>query len=417
MTPLLRARFFYGWIVVAVTALMLIVSAGVRSAPGVFLLPMTLGTGWDRGMVSFAASLGLVLFGLAGPFGGTLMDRFGPRRLMIGGALLIAASMALSARMIQAWELNVFWGLLSGIGTGVASAVLGATVANRWFIARRGLVVGIFGAATSAGQLIFIPLLVWLAETFGWRTSALILGGVALALVLPIFVLMRDDPAQVGERPLGALDAAPVALTAAVRAQGVMRTALQTPVFWLLAATFFICGATSNGLIGTHFIAYTADCGILPGVAAGTLALMGAFNFVGTIASGWLTDRYDPRRLLCIYYGFRGLSLLLLPYVSGPLGLTAFAILFGLDYIATVPPTTALVADAFGRKNVGTVFGWVFCAHQIGAAGAAWLGGVAREEFGSYGLAFLAAGGLAIAAGLLSLSMRRESAMVAATAA
>jgi predicted MFS family arabinose efflux permease len=313
--------------------------------------------------------------------------------------------MAASARMQSVAELDLFWGLFSGLGTGVASAVLGAAVANRWFVARRGLVVGIFGAATSAGQLLFVPLLVALVETIGWRSSALVLGGTALAIVLPILLFMRNDPSSIGLRAYGMDDESHA--TPAIQASGIMRTALRTPEFWLLAATFFICGATSNGLIGTHFIPYAADCGIAPGVAAGTLALMGSFNFVGTIVSGWLTDRYDPRKLLCTYYGFRGVSLLLLPFVSTPWGLTAFAVLFGLDYIATVPPTTALVADKFGRHNVGVVFGWVFCAHQVGAALAAWLGGVVRDGWGSYTLAFLAAGGIAVAAGLLSLRVRR----------
>ncbi|HEU5012935.1 MAG TPA: MFS transporter [Roseiflexaceae bacterium] len=402
----LNNRFYYGWIVVAVTALALLVAAGVRSAPGVFLLPMTFGMGWSRATVSFAVSIGLIMFGLAGPLSGAIMNRFGTRWLMAGGMVLITLSMAMSARMQSIVELDLFWGLLSGLGTGVASTVLGAAVANRWFVARRGLVVGIFGAATSAGQLLFVPLLVSLVGIIGWRNGALVLGGTTLALVLPILVFMRNDPASIGLRAYGA-DDEPHDSPAIQANSGIMRTALRTPEFWLLAGTFFICGATSNGLIGTHFIPYAADCGIAPSVAAGTLALMGSFNFVGTIVSGWLTDRYDPRKLLCTYYGFRGVSLLLLPFVSTPWGLTAFAVLFGLDYIATVPPTTALVADKFGRHNVGVVFGWVFCAHQVGAALAAWLGGVVRDGWGSYTLAFLAAGGIAVAAGLLSLRVRR----------
>lgn len=408
MTQQTDRRFFYGWVVVGVTALVLLLSAGVRSAPGVFLLPLHTETGWSRSAISFAVSLGLVLFGLTGPLTGSLMDRFGPRWVTLAGLLLIAASMAASARMTEIWQLDLFWGALSGAGSGMVSSVLGASVASRWFVARRGLVVGVFGAATSAGQLVFVPLLMWLVVALGWRTSTLILAASALVLLPLVLALMRNDPSEVGARPYGAPDEPPAPAAAPAPAGGVMRLALRRPEFWLLATTFFVCGATSNGLIGTHLIPYAVDCGIPQVAAAGLLALMGTMNFIGTVASGWLTDRYDPRRLLCCYYGFRGLSLLLLPFVHSQAGLAFFAVLFGLDYIATVPPTTALVADTFGRKNVGTVFGWVFCAHQIGAALSAWLGGVARDQLGSYALAFLVAGAIAVAAGLLALGIRRD---------
>jgi predicted MFS family arabinose efflux permease len=257
--------------------------------------------------------------------------------------------------------------------------------------------------------LIFVPLMVWLAQIIGWRTSMIWMCGAELAILLPIALLMRDDPAAVGALPYGTETAPAAAPVAIPRQGGVMAQAVRSPAFWLLSATFFVCGATSNGLIGVHFIPYASDCGISAVVAAGTLALMGGFNFVGTIGSGWLTDRIDPRKLLLCYYGFRGLSLFLLPFVREPIGFTAFAILFGLDYIATVPPTTALVADLFGRRNVGTVFGWVFFAHQVGAATASWLGGRARDTLGSYELTFLIAGVIAVTAGILALQISRRS--------
>jgi sugar phosphate permease len=407
-----RNTLFYGWVVVAVTALTLVVSAGVRSAPGVFLVPMLGSFGFDRTALSFAASLGILLFGLAGPFAGFVMDRFGPRRTMLAGMAIVGASMLLSARMTTLWELYLLWGVASGFGTGMASAVLGAAVANRWFVARRGLVVGIFGASTSAGQLIFVLLLAWLADALGWRGSTLALGAVSLAVLLPTLLLMRDDPSDLGLRPQGLPADAPAPTRPGAEA-GVMGRAVRSGTFWLLCATFFVCGATSNGLIGVHFIPYAVDCGIAQVAAAGTLSIMGLFNFVGTLGSGFLTDRYDPRKLLAIYYGFRGLSLFLLPFTTNTTSLLVFAVLFGLDYIATVPPTTALVADTFGRRNVGTVFGWVFCAHQVGAAVAAWLGGVARTALGDYVLAFVVAGVLAVTAAGLSLRIRTSAAPVA----
>ncbi|PZA08557.1 MULTISPECIES: MFS transporter [unclassified Meiothermus] len=398
-------RFFYGWIVVAVAVLATLVAAGIRSAPGALLVPLEQDLGWSKTTLSLAVSIGLVLFGLGGPFSGYLMDRYGPRRITLFGLLLMGLSMAGSALMTQVWQLHLIWGVVSGVGTGIVGSVLGATVANRWFIRQRGLVTGIFGGATSAGQLIFIPALVAWATGLGWREASWIMAGIALAVMLPIFLLMKDSPAEIGERPLGAAaESASAKITADA---GIMGQAVRSSTFWLLAGTFFICGATSNGLIGVHFIPYAVDCGISQGMASGMLALLGAMNFVGTIASGWLTDRYDPRKLLCVYYAFRGFSLLLLPYAVTPETMVPFAILFGLDYIATVPPTVALVADNFGRQNVGTVYGWVFAAHQLGAAFAAWAGGSVRDALGEYNLAFFAAGALAIMGGMLSLGIRR----------
>ena len=416
MQRALGRRLYYGWVVVAVTFVTLLVSAGVRSAPGVLIHPLEVDLGWGRAAISFAVSVGLVLFGLSGPLGGRLMDRFGPRGLMLAGLALIGVSALGGAAMTALWQLTLFWGVLSGIGTGVAASVLGATVANRWFVARRGLVLGLFGAASSAGQLIFVPALMWGVVAIGWRTASVVLAAIALAVLVPVLLLMRDEPADLGLAPYGAV-APPAGTGAAVAAApttgqgaGVMGRAVRVPEFWLLAGSFFVCGATSNGLIGTHFIPHSIDHGIPEVTAAGALALMGAMNFVGTLASGWLTDRYDPRKLLAVYYTLRGLSLFLLPFVTGFSGLTVFAVVFGLDYIATVPPTAALAADIFGRRHVGVVFGWVFCAHQFGAALAAYLGGLARVTLGDYQAAFLGAGALAICGGLLALRIDRAAA-------
>lgn len=399
-------RVFYGWIVVAVTALVLLFAAGARSAPGVFLTPMHDDLGVSIGTLSLSVSIGLVMFGLGGPLSGTLIDRFGPRRVTSFGLVIVAASFALSAAIRDVWQLHLVWGLLSGLGTGIVGSVLGAAIANRWFVERRGFVTGLFGAATSAGQLLFFPLLGALVVGLGWRTSALGIGVLAALCLVPTWLLMRDAPKDKGLSPLGARTDAP--FVAPRPDPAVMRRALRSKDFWLLASTFFVCGATSNGLIGTHFVAHAQQHGFAATTATGFLALMGAFNFVGTLASGVLTDRFDPRRLLTVYYAFRGLSLFVLPFVTSDVGLIVFAVLFGLDYIATVPPTVALVADKFGRANVGTVYGWVFCAHQVGAAAAAWLAGLSRDALGSYGTAFVVAAFVSGAAGLLALGIRRS---------
>jgi sugar phosphate permease len=399
-------KLYYGWIIVLVTIPVLMVTAGIRSAPGAWLVPMREDLGWSTASLSLAAAIGLIVYGLGGPLSGNLMNRFGVRSVTLLSIMLSALAMVASSFVQTQWQLNLFFGFVSGLATGLVDSVLGALVANRWFVTHRGLVIGIMGAAVSAGQLVFFPLLTTWAVTMGWRTAALVLAGVCLALILPVMLFMRDDPESMGLLPLGGT---PQEGPSPANETGVMRRALVSPDFWLLAVTFYVCGATSNGLVGQHFIPHAVDHGFTQTAAASALALMGAFNFVGTIASGWLTDRFDPRRLLLIYYTFRGVSLLFLPFVHDALGIVAFSVLFGLDYIATVPPTIALAADTFGRKNVGIVYGWIFAAHQLGAAVAAWAAGLARDSFGDYVLAFYLAGAMAVLAGLMALVIRRSS--------
>jgi sugar phosphate permease len=403
----MRRAFFYGWVVVAVTAIVVLITAGVRSAPGAFLLTMTAEPGWSTASVSFAAAAGLIVFGFAGPLSGWLMGRIGVKNVVLLSLAVTGASLLATSLVREIWQLTVLFGLLSGLGTGLVASVLGPTVATRWFVKDRGLVVGVFGASTSAGQLLFFPLLTALSVTIGWRLGAVLLGVLALALLVPVLLWLRNDPADVGLRPRGATEGAIAHVKPPDR--GVMRRAVRTSDFWFLAGTFFVCGATSNGLVGQHFIPHAVDHGFTAVAASGALAVMGVFNFIGTIGSGWLTDRLDPRKLLLVYYGFRGVSLLFLPFVHDTMTIAAFAVLFGLDYIATVPPTVALVADRFGQHNVGVVYGWVFASHMVGAAIAAWVAGIVRENVGDYAAAFVAAGWIAIVAGFAALAIRRKS--------
>jgi MFS family permease len=401
-------RFFYGWIVVAVTILVVLVTAGIRSAPGAFIVTMVKEPGWSTGSVSFAAAVGLVVFGLSGPLSASLMGRIGVRNVVLLSLVVTAASLAVTSLVREIWQLTLTFGLLSGLGTGLVASVLAPTVATRWFVRHRGLVTGILGASSSAGQLIFFPFLTTLAVVADWRLASLVLAGLSVALIGPVLLWVRNDPADVSARPLG-VAAGRIAATPAPD-RGVMRRAIRTSDFWFLAGTFFVCGATSNGIVGQHFIPHAVDHGFTAVEASTALAFMGVFNFIGTVVSGWLTDRWDPRRLLLIYYGFRGLSLLFVPFIHDTLTIGAFAILFGLDYIATVPPTVALVADRFGRHNVGVVYGWVFAAHMLGAAIAAWVAGIVREHVGDYAAAFVAAGWIALIAGFAALAIRRPSA-------
>lgn len=411
-----RQTIFYGWVVVAVTAIVLLATAGVRAAPGAFLLSMETEPGWSTGAISFAAAVGLLTYGLSGPISGRLMASLGFRGVTLLSLVVTAAALVASSLAREIWQLTVFFGLLSGLGSGLVASVLGPTIAHRWFIKDRGLVTGVFGASVSAGQLVFFPFLTTLAVTTGWRSGAIVMAGIALALTIPVLLWLREDPADLGLQPRGAAPGQPIA-PAPRPDPKVMGRAVRSADFWFLASTFFVCGATSNGLIGQHFISHAVDHGFTAVAASGALAVMGVFNFVGTIASGWLTDRRDPRKLLLIYYGFRGVSLLFLPFVHDTMGIIAFSVLFGLDYIATVPPTVALVADAFGRQNVGIVYGWVFAAHQLGAAIAAWVAGVVREHVGDYAAAFVAAGWIAIIAGFAALAIRRRTPAQTAAAA
>jgi sugar phosphate permease len=403
---IVRRAIFYGWVVVAVTGIVLLVTAGVRSAPGAFLLSMTEEPGWSTASVSIAAAVGLVVYGLAGPLSGWLIGRIGVRGVALVSLVVTSVALVATSLAREIWQLSLTFGLVVGVGTGLVASVLGPTVATRWFVKDRGFVTGLFGAAGSAGQLLFIPLLTVLAVTAGWRLSAVVLAVIVLMLAIPVLRWVRDDPADVGLAPLGAADGQVVRVPPPDR--GIMRRAVRVPDFWFLAGTFFVCGATSNGLIGQHFIPHAVDHGFTPVAASTALAVMGVFNFVGTVASGWLTDRWDPRKLLLAYYTLRGISLLFLPAAHDTLSIGAFAILFGLDYIATVPPTVALVADRFGHHNVGIVYGWVFAAHMFGAAIAAWVAGVVRDSVGDYAIAFVAAGWIAIIAGLAAMAIRRK---------
>jgi sugar phosphate permease len=404
----MRRTFFYGWIVVAVTAVVLLVTAGIRAAPGAFLIQMQQEPGWSTGALSFAIAVGLLTYGLSGPISGRLMVAIGIRGVTLLSLLLTATTLVVSAFAHEIWQMTIFFGLLSGLSSGLVSSILGPTVANRWFRTDRGMVNGVLGASVSAGQLIFFPLLTFLAVGAGWRIGALVLAGIALVLIVPVLLWMREDPADLGLLPRGSLPGAPIAFAAKAE-PGVMRRAVRSADFWFLASTFFVCGATSNGLIGVHFISHAVEHGFTEGVAAGALAIMGICNFAGTIASGWLTDRRDPRKLLLIYYGFRGISLLFLPFVHDSMGIVLFSVLFGLDYIATVPPTVALVSDAFGRQNVGIVYGWIYASHQLGAAIGAFVAGIVRERVGDYAAAFVAAGWIAIIAGFAALATRRRT--------
>ncbi len=413
---LARRNIHYGWAMVAVTFLTALITAGTVGAPGVFIVPLQKEFGWTTAEISSALSIRFILFGLMAPFAAALMNRYGLRNVALSALLVIVSGLVASLAMTQVWHLMLLWGVVIGIGTGLTALVLGATVAARWFVARRGLVVGILTASVATGQLAFLPLLATLTDHYGWRIA---LGLVCVALGVAAFavlMIMRDRPSDLGLRPFGDESTAPISAPPpnnapiVAAALGTLRDASKSSVFWVLFATFFICGASTNGLIQVHLIPMCLDYGIPQVQAASLLAAMGIFDFVGTIASGYLSDRYDNRYLLFWYYGLRGLSLLFLPFSDFSFyGLSLFAMFYGLDWIATVPPTVRLTAQRFGAERANMVFGWIFAGHQLGAGTAAFGAGLSRTIYATYLPAFFVAGGLCIIAALLMVTVSKPA--------
>ncbi|UPK39596.1 MFS transporter [Bradyrhizobium sp. 186] len=410
-----RRNIHYGWVMVGVTFLAALISAGTVGAPGVFIVPLQKEFGWSTAEISSALSIRFILFGLMAPFAAALLNRYGLRNVTLTAQLIVVSALVASLGMTEVWQLVLLWGVVIGIGTGMTALVLGATIATRWFAASRGLVVGIMTASVATGQLVFLPLLASLTERFGWRLA---LGFVCIMLgvsALAVLLAMRDRPSDLGLRPFGdkgtePLPAPPVShgsITAV--ALGTLRDASKSRAFWILFATFFVCGASTNGLVQVHLIPMCLDFGIPQVQAASLLAAMGIFDFFGTIMSGWLSDRYDNRWLLFWYYGLRGLSLIFLPFSDFSFyGLSIFAMFYGLDWIATVPPTVRLTAQKFGPERANLVFGWIFAGHQLGAGTAAFGAGLSRTLLQSYLPAFFIAGALCVFASLIVLALSRQ---------
>jgi sugar phosphate permease len=414
-----QRKLHYAWIVAGVTFLTLLVAAGLRAAPGVLIVPLEAEFGWSRATISFAIGVNIFLYGLIGPFAAAVMDRFGLRRTMLGALVCIALGVALTPLMTKAWQLALLWGVIVGTGSGATALVLGATVVTRWFAARRGLVLGVLTASTATGQLIFLPMLASLAAHYGWRSVSLAVGAVTVAVIPVVALLMRDHPRDLGLSPYGAADGEAHVVAQrgnpAATALLALRDGLHSRDFWLLAGSFFICGASTNGLIGTHLIPACLDHGIPPVAGASLLAAMGIFDLVGTTLSGWLSDRWSNRGLLAWYYGLRGLSLIYLPFAFdiSLYGLPLFATFYGLDWIATVPPTMRLAAKCFGAERGPIMFGWIGAAHQVGAACAAYVAGALRVTLGTYLEAFMLSGLLCVIAAVMVLfiGQRRSEAL------
>jgi predicted MFS family arabinose efflux permease len=414
MTAVLQQRrFHYAFVVAAVTFVVLMMAAGFRSVPSVLIVPLGQEFGWSHALIGGAVSVNLIVYGLGAPFAAAIVERFGVRKVVTWALCQVAVGAALSTLMTEPWQLYLLWGVVVGSATGALAVPLAAIISTRWFSTRRGLVSGLLTASNASGQLVFLPLLAYISTTYGWRWTAGVVVISATSIVPLAIVFLRHSPAEIGVTPYGATEPAPPV----PRVANPFRNAVTTlgefarrRDFQLLVFAFFVCGATTNGLIGTHLIAACADHGFTQVQGAGLLAAIGVFDIIGTITSGWLTDRYDPRWLLFWYYGLRGISLLGLNAAlsSAGIGLFAFVVFDGLDWVATVPPTIALCSRMAGPERVGIVFAWVFCSHQLGAAFAAWGAGFTRSWLGTYEPAFLLAGALGVAAAMASLMVGRR---------
>ncbi|MER7012157.1 MFS transporter [Saccharopolyspora sp. NPDC000359] len=408
-------RVHPAWWIAAVAFVALVGAAAFRSVPGVFMNPLHEEFGWPHSVISAAVSLNLLLFGLTAPFAAALMTRFGIRRVTVTALALVAAGSGLTVFMTASWQLVICWGLLVGLGTGSMALAFVSTVVDRWFVARRGLVSGVLTAGSATGQLVFLPLAAVLVEDLGWRVASLVIAATALLVAVLVWLVMRENPASVGTTAYGATGDEPAPERAsgnpAAAALRALRDAARKHAFWLLAGGFAICGASTNGLVNTHFVPAAHDHGMPTTTAAGLLAVIGVFDVAGTVLSGWLTDKVNPRLLLAVYYTLRGLSLFVLPQLFAPsvgAEMVLFVVFYGLDWVATVPPTMALCREHFGPR-ASVVFGWVFASHQLGAAAVASIAGVVRDQFGDYAAAWYGAGLLCLLATAFSVSIRRRA--------
>ena len=412
-----RRGVHYAWVIALVTFFVMLTTSAALGMPGAMLLPLSKEFGWNIEQISSVFAVRFALFGLLGPLAATFILRFGLRRIMLTALTLIACAMALATLVSQLWHLFLLWGIVLGVGTGLTALVLGAMVASRWFTSNRGLVVGLFAASIATGQLLFLPVAAWIIDHFGWRLAVLPVVFTCLCAGLLVIAFMRDYPQDVGLTALGepadqAEQKAPARAPLNFMAPFTLLAEVSgNKTFWMLAGSFFICGLSTNGLIQTHFISLCADFGLAAVPAASVLAMMGVFDLVGTTLSGYLSDRYDNRKLLFFYYGLRGLSLFWLPFSTFTIyGLSLFAMFYGLDWIATVPPTVKLTAQTFGKERAGAVFGWIFAAHQLGAATAAYGGGLTRTLLLTYSPALFVAGGACLVAALMMMRIRRPQA-------
>ncbi|MDE0343341.1 MAG: MFS transporter [Deltaproteobacteria bacterium] len=416
--PPISLPFHYGWLIVAVTFFASFNGAGIRVVPTVLIHPLEADFGWARSAITFGISINLLLYGVAAPIVGWILDKYGPRKVMLTSLTLLSTGLLCTTLVSQLWQFWLTWGVMVGLGAGGMSGVLSASVAHRWFNARRGLAVGLLSSGSSTGQIVFIPLMLAIIAFMGWRSGSYILVGCTATAVVLVWLLMRDKPEDVGLEPYDEGPKAPPVVPdrPAAKAEEAkpagpvmgIRDAIKTPTFWLLCGVFSICGGTANGLIGTHLIPHALENGFDKVTVGTAVTIMGTMNIVGTLFSGWLADRVDPRKLIAAVFTLRGLSLFYLTLVDNTTGLIFFTIVYGLDWFATVPPVVMIAGQTFGKQSIGRIYGWIFLAHQVGGFAMANGGGLLYDYVGNYEMAFFAGGWMGLMAAAFGLSIRKK---------
>ena len=418
--PPIPLPFHYAWLIVAVTFFASFNGAGIRVVPTVLIHPLEADFGWARSAITFGISINLLLYGVAAPFVGWILDKYGPRRVMLASLALLSTGLLCTTLVSQLWQFWLTWGVMVGLGAGGMSGVLSASVAHRWFNARRGLAVGLLSSGSSSGQIVFIPFMLFIISFMGWRMGSYVLVACTAAAVTLVWLLMRDKPSDIGLEPYNhgpASDQAPVVDKPAAKAEEAkpagpvmgIKDAIKTPTFWLLCGVFSICGGTANGLIGTHLIPHALENGFDKVTVGTAVTIMGTMNIVGTLCSGWLADRFDPRKLIAAVFTLRGLSLFYLTFVDNTQGLIIFTIVYGLDWFATVPPVVMIAGQTFGKQSIGRIYGWIFLSHQIGGFAMANGGGLLYDYVGNYEMAFFAGGWMGLMAAAFGLSIRKKT--------
>jgi len=417
--PPIPLPFHYGWLIVAVTFFASFNGAGIRVVPTVLIHPLEADFGWARSAITFGISINLLLYGVAAPIVGWILDKYGPRKVMLTSLTLLSTGLLCTTLVSQLWQFWLTWGVMVGLGAGGMSGVLSASVAHRWFNARRGLAVGLLSSGSSTGQIVFIPFMLAIIAFMGWRSGSYILVGCTATAVVLVWLLMRDKPEDVGLEPYseGPTSEPAAAARHAGKAEEAkpagpvmgIRDAIKTPTFWLLCGVFSICGGTANGLIGTHLIPHALENGFDKVTVGTAVTIMGTMNIVGTLFSGWLADRVDPRKLIAAVFTLRGLSLFYLTLVDNTTGLIFFTVVYGLDWFATVPPVVMIAGRTFGKQSIGRIYGWIFLAHQVGGFAMANGGGLLYDYVGNYEMAFFAGGWMGLMAAAFGLSIRKQT--------
>ena len=413
--PPIPVRFHYAWLIVAVTFFASFNGAGIRVVPTVLVYPLEADFGWSRSAIALGISLNLLLYGVAAPVVGWILDKYGPRRVMLTSLSLLSTGLLCTTFVSQLWQFWLTWGVMVGLGAGGMSGVLSASVAHRWFNARRGLAVGILSSGSSSGQIVFIPFMLWILGLMTWRMGSYVLVACTATAVTLVWLLMRDKPSDIGMEPYNYGPKADQTPAGDKQAEGKpagpamgIRDAIKTPTFWLLCGVFSICGGTANGLIGTHLVPHALDNKFETVIISTAVATMGTMNVVGTLFSGWLADRVDPRKLIAAVFTLRGLSLFYLTFVDSTQGLFIFTVIYGLDWFATVPPVVMIAGQTFGKQSIGRIYGWIFLSHQIGGSAMAYAGGLLYDYVGNYELAFFAGGWMGLMAAAFGLSIRKK---------